>query len=194
MSLFVKIIFYYIFPSLPPSAEKAFPARAEDRDIHPGSFVRILSASPPRPCLLHVRLSSLRFRFVMEPYGSKQPGLVKIRGPTVVAQSVGPPLQRWIADNEAACSGGFCMMVQWMRFARHPTRLDMTLGVEFRQGKLDEADALFSQVFFFAPGGGPPDVSPVFFSVMNPQGDLRKLSAHIVKVLSDILLEFLQDL
>ena len=64
-----------------------------------------------------------------------------------------------------------------------------TLTVKLRQRYLDELDALFPQGFFFAPGGGPADVSALFLSMMNPEGDFRKFLAHVIEVLMDVLLQ-----
>ena len=59
---------------------------------------------------------------------------------------------------------------------------------------LMNCDALFPEGFFFALRGGPPDVSPLFLSLMNPQGDFRELVAHVIEVLMDIFLKFPEDL
>ena len=68
------------------------------------------------------------------------------------------------------------------------------LSVKLRQGKLDKPDTLVAQVLFFTLGCGPPDISPVFFSMVNPEGDLRKFFTHIIEVLMDVLLKFPEDL
>lgn len=67
------------------------------------------------------------------------------------------------------------------------------LTVKLRQRHLDELDALFPQSFFFAPGGGPSDVSAVFLSMVDPEGDFRKLVAHVIEVLMDVLLQFSEE-
>jgi hypothetical protein len=68
-----------------------------------------------------------------------------------------------------------------------------TLTVKLRQRHLDELDALFPQGFFFAPGGGPADVSALFLAMMNPERNFRKLVAHVIEVLMDVLLQFLKE-
>jgi hypothetical protein len=70
---------------------------------------------------------------------------------------------------------------QWLR---------QPLTVKLRQGNLNELDALFPQGFLFVYGGGPPDVPSVFLSMMNPEGDFRKLFANVIEVLINIFLKF----
>ena len=74
---------------------------------------------------------------------------------------------------------------KWPGIAATP----QTLPVKLRQRHLDERNALFPQGFFFAPGGGPADVSALFLSMMDPEGDFRKLVAHVIEVLMDVLLQ-----